>query len=364
MDAVAHFSQSYAEARAKFIAAARMRHLVVETHALPGYHGTDGEPLAMDLALLGAPDAKGLLMVTSGMHGVEGYCGSGVEIGLMHDPLFQRAVHDTGVAVLFVHAVNPYGFSHGRRVNEDNADLNRNFRDFGATAPVNAAYADIHPHLLPATWPPSPENEARIAAWIAAQGERAYQAAVTGGQYAFPDGLFYGGAKPAWSNATLRAVLRRHGSTRDRLGWIDVHTGLGPRGHGEKIWNGRNVAAEIARAGRWWGADVTSVYDGSSSSAPLVGICGNAAHEECHGVEYAGIALEFGTHPLPVVFDALRADHWLHNHPEAPDAQRAVIRHQMRDAFYIDDADWKERVYAQAFDAAQKVLSHLAPHLA
>jgi hypothetical protein len=67
---------------------------------------------------------------------------------------------------------------------------------------------------------------------------------------------------------------------------------------------------------------------------------------------------------LLVVFDALRADHWLHQHPEAPEAQRAAIRRQMRDAFYVEDADWKERVYAQAFDAAQKALSHLAPHYA
>src|SRR5512143_2900367 len=130
MDAVPHFSRSYAEARAKFIAAARVRHLTVETHALPGWHGVDGEALAMDVALLGAVDAKGLLILTSATHGVEGYCGSGAQIGLLQDERFVRGACDAGVAVLFVHAVNPYGFSHGRRVNEDNADLNRNFRDW------------------------------------------------------------------------------------------------------------------------------------------------------------------------------------------------------------------------------------------
>jgi hypothetical protein len=364
MDAVAHFSQSYAEARVKFLAAARVRHLVVETHALPAHHGIEAEALAMDVALLGAPEAKGLLVLTSGMHGIEGYCGSGAQIALLQDAGFLRAVHDARVAVLFIHAVNPYGFSHGRRVNEDNADLNRNFRDFGQRAPVNAAYAEVHPWLLPASWPPPAEIEAKIAGWIAAHGERAYQAAVSGGQYAFPDGLFYGGAKPAWSNLTLRAVLRRHASTRERLGWIDFHTGLGPRGHGEKIWNGRNLAAEIARARNWWGADVTSIYDGTSSSAPLVGTCGNAAHEECPGVAYAGIALVYGTLPLPDVFQALRADHWLHNRPEAPAAQRMAIRQQMREAFYIGADDWKVQVYSQARDAAIKAVGHLAPHYA
>jgi hypothetical protein len=29
--------------------------------------------------------------------------------------------------IVFVHALNPFGFKHHRRVNEDNVDLNRNF---------------------------------------------------------------------------------------------------------------------------------------------------------------------------------------------------------------------------------------------
>ncbi len=148
-----------------------------------------------------------------------------------------------GIAVLMLHALNPYGFSHLRRVNEDNVDLNRNFVDFAAPLPVNPAYAEIHSLLLPATWPPSTESEARLGAWVAQHGRQAYQAAVSSGQYAFPDGMFYGGSKPTWSNLTLRSVLREHAARRGRLGWIDFHTGLGPRGHGEKIYAGLENAA-------------------------------------------------------------------------------------------------------------------------
>jgi len=360
MDAVAHFSQSYAEARAKFIAATRVRHLTVESHVLAGYVGIDGEALAMDAALLGAVDAKALLLLTSATHGIEGYCGSGVQVGLLQDEQFVRTARDAAVAVLFVHAVNPYGFSHGRRVNEDNADLNRNFRDFHVSAPPNDAYAAVHPLLIPATWPPPPENEAQIASFVATHGERAYQAAVSGGQYEFPDGMFYGGAAASWSNLALRAVLRRHGAGRARLAWIDFHTGLGPRGHGEKIYAGRDLAADLSRTRAWWGADVTAYQDGSSTSAPLTGVMYGAAYDECPGAEYAGIALEYGTLPLPAVFQALRGDHWLHNHPEASSALRATIRRQMREAFYVDAPDWKEQVYAQAHDAVLKALAHLA----
>ena len=70
--------------------------------------------------------------------------------------------------------------------------------------------------------------------------------------------------------------------------------------------------------------------------------------------------LEYGTVPLPEVLQALRADHWLQNHPDAPAAQRVAIRMQMREAFYVDTDEWKEQVYAQARAAALMALAPLA----
>jgi hypothetical protein len=264
------------------------------------------------------------------------------------------------VAVLMLHALNPYGFSYLRRTNEDNIDLNRNFVDFHAPLPDDPRYAELHPHLLPATWPPSKENEAHLQAWIAKHGEKAYQAAVSTGQYKFADGLFYGGARPSWSNAALRAVLRAEVASRPRLGWIDFHTGLGPRGHGEKIFAGRDNPTQVARAKAWWGSEVTSYYDGSSTSAEVSGVICGAAYDECPRTEVTAIALEYGTYPLEQTLGAFRAEHWLHNHPEAPTAQRDEIKRQMRDTFYIDSDDWKAMVYTQARSACLMAITRLA----
>jgi hypothetical protein len=360
MEPVEHFSPDYAEARGKFVAAAKARSLATETHALPERRGAGGETLTTDVALLGRAKAEALLVLTSATHGVEGHCGSGVQIGLLHDDGFVAAVEAARIAVLLVHAVNPHGFSHGRRVNEDNIDLNRNFRDFSRPPPPNPAYADLHPLLLPATWPPSPENEAAIGAYIARNGEHAFQAAVTSGQHAFPDGLFFGGTHAAWSNRMLRSVLRKHAAGRRRVGWIDFHTALGPRGHGEKIYAGHDRAADLERARRWWGADVTSFYEGSSTSARVSGMVTGAGYDECPGAQFTAIALEYGTLPLRQVLQALRADHWLHNHPEAAAELRAAIRRQVREAFYVDADDWKEQVYAQARVAALAAVARLA----
>jgi hypothetical protein len=360
MNPVAQFARTYVEARHKFQLAARAHHLPIETHPLPGFHGSEGEALAMDVVLRGASDAPGLLVVTSATHGIEGYCGSGCQVGLLLDPAFHAAVKEARAAVMMIHAANPHGFSHGRRVNEDNVDLNRNFRDFTRPLPVNAAYAEVHPLLLPATWPPPAENEAQIGAYIAAHGARAFQAAVTGGQYAFADGMFYGGQAATWTNRTIRAVLRAHASRRRRLAWIDIHTGLGPRGHGEMIHGGRDLEADLARARRVWGAGVTSFYDGTSASAPVGGILCSAAQDECPGAEMAAMGLEFGTVPLAEVLLALRTDHWVHNHPDAPAEVRESARRQMRAAFHDEADDWKLMVYTQTQKHALKAVAHLA----
>ncbi len=359
MDAAAHFSQSYREARARFLAAAEAAGLDVESHAHP-LLGRDGEALALDVVLEGARDARALLVLSSGCHGVEGFCGSGVQHALLRDEAWHRLLRDSGVAVLYLHALNPWGFSWWRRTTQENVDLNRNFHDFSRPLPANPGYDEIAALLVPPHWPPAPETAAALERHIAAQGLRAYQQAVTGGQHDHPEGLFYGGRNPTWSNVTLRHVLQEHARRCARLGWIDFHTGLGPNGVGERIFACRDDAAALARAQAWWGQGITSIYDGSSASAMLTGLMWMSAYEECPQAEYTGIALEYGTVPVTEVLDALRADQWLENHPEAGAAQREAIKRRVRDAFYTDTEAWKQAVLGQGLEAARQAVAGLA----
>jgi len=243
----AAFSASYAEARVKFLEAAASLGLRIHSHVHP-LKGRDGEALAMDAVRDGPADADMLLIVSSACHGVEGYCGSGVQVAALHDAEWREKARAQGVAVLYIHALNPYGFSHIRRVTQENVDLNRNFHDFSQALPVNTAYREVQPLLLPEQWPPTAENQAATGDFIATRGMPAFQAAVSGGQHEFPDGMFFGGTAPTWSNQTVRTVLRQHAPGVKRLAWIDLHTGLGPSGHGERIFAGRDDAATLARA--------------------------------------------------------------------------------------------------------------------
>lgn len=360
----ANFSQTYAEARGKFLAAAQAAGLAVQSHPHP-LPGREGETLALDVVRDGPDDAQAVLLVSSACHGVEGYCGSGLQVTLLADGALRSAARAAGVAIVYLHALNPHGFSWWRRTTHENVDLNRNFHDFSRPLPENPAYDGIARLLVPDHWPPSAAVQQAQADWVAAHGARAWQTAVSAGQHRHADGLFYGGTAPTWSNQAVRRVLQQQASRCARLGWIDIHTGLGPSGHGERIFACADDAVALRRARAWWGgADgslVTSIYDGSSSSALLSGLMWTTVPVDCPQAEYTGIALEYGTEPLDAVLDAMRHDQWAENHGAGlTPGERQAIRQRVRDAFYTDTEAWKQQVLAQGIEAAHQGVAGLA----
>ncbi|WKK17306.1 M14 family metallopeptidase [Achromobacter insolitus] len=354
-----YFSSSYAQARDRFLSAAAPLAAHVQSYAIEPL-GSEGEPLATDLALIGDANAERLLIMTSATHGVEGFCGSGCQLALLDDaPMLERA-RRAGVALLLVHAVNPYGFSWVARTDEGNVDLNRNAQPFGSQAlPANPGYGLVHGLLLPQEWPPTDQNRQDLARHIEQHGLPAVTQAVSQGQYTHADGLFYGGDRPAASLVNLRDILQTHASRYARIGWIDVHTGLGPRGHGEKIYAGRRDEAEVARARRWWGADIAVPYQGSSASVDITGHLAGLIYQACPDSEPTLMALEFGTQPWADVVLALRGRNWLRAHPEAGDALRREILQATLDAFYCGQEDWQGMVLGQSRVAVLQALCGL-----
>jgi hypothetical protein len=350
-----HFCDSYAQARERFVGAARARGARLQ-HLVHPLRGIDGEELAADVAVLGAEDADDVLLLHSGTHGVEGYCGSGIQHALLTEPGPLSQAVEEGMRVVLLHAINPWGFSWSRRVTEDNVDLNRNFRDFSEPAAPDPDYDEVHPLLLPTEWPWTAANQAAIGALVAARGPAHWQYAITHGQRSRPEGLFFAGNAPTWSNRTMREVLRTHVGRAGRLFWIDVHTGLGPSGVGEMIYAGRNVEADLTRTRHCWGEAVTSTFEGSSSSAEVGGPIGNAAYDECPGTAFAGIGLEFGTWPLERMFDALRFEQWVQLYAGDDPRMLAAARRTMREMFFVDTDDWKDAVVTQGIAAFERVV--------
>jgi hypothetical protein len=350
------FSHRYAQARERFLVEAQMAGAEQQsiTHPLPG---RDGEVLALDVARLGPADATRRLIVSSGCHGVEGPAGGAVQLALLAEaaPL-REALEGRRVRLLLLHALNPWGWSHDRRQDHENIDLNRNFIDFEAVVPHNPGYDDLAALLVPGRWPPPASGEAQFFARIAERGERAVQQVVSAGQYDHPGGLFYGGRAPSWGRLALQALLEAELRGVEECRWVDLHTGLGPRGSGERIHAGPETPEALARARAVWGPSITSTADGSSVSALLHGELQPWFASRHPGLRFAGLTLEFGTVPLLAVVQALRGEAWLRHHGDAPTPLREAIDSALRDAFAPADGQWRDDVLRQGLDVLQQAL--------
>lgn len=332
-------STSYVDARAAFLdaAAAANARLTSIPHPLPGL---DGEELFVDVAEVGPTSSSNVVIVVSGTHGVEGYLGSALQ---RHHLETVDADRTTGPTLVFVHALNPYGFSWVRRVNEDNVDLNRNFGDWSQPPPENPRYADFAETLVPPSW--SEEDQARTLGELMTAleeiGLEEVQQIVSGGQFDHPTGIFYGGTGPTWSNRWLSGFLAERLQGVERAAIIDLHTGLGPWSHGELISSDAPASAAYQRQTDWWN-EVTSMLDGSSVSATLTGDWLGSVSALVPETELTGVAIEYGTVDPISVLQSLRADAVLHasGDPTSPDAKH--IRDHVRGAFLDDDPAWLE----------------------
>jgi hypothetical protein len=334
---------SFGEGADRFRVAAEKSGAVLERHD-HALFGPDGEPLAIDVARLGPADARATLLVISGTHGVEGFAGSACQAAWLETGGPERAVI-AGTAVVVVHALNPYGFAWIRRVNEDNVDLNRNGVDFGAPLPENPGYEELADALVPERWDQETQDVTteRILDYANRHGFPALQAAISGGQYRHPTGLFYGGRAPSWSHGVLRGVVERHLCRSPRVAVVDLHTGLGPFGVGELL-GPRPGTPGWERARTWYG-ELTTPGEADSVSAAVSGdvldVIGRWLPSE---TEYTEVAIEWGTIDVVEVLQALRADAWLHAHGDPTGRDAPAIKGTLKAAFAPDDDDWARLV--------------------
>ena len=345
-----YFPDTYSQARSKFLMTARAKRFALTHYVHPKLRGPKGEELAIDVAHTGKDDARYVLLIISGTHGVEGLCGSGLQVGYLQDELYGALPPKT--ATLLIHALNPFGFAYLRRVNEENVDLNRNFLDFSVAPPSSPAYESVHDYLVPQDWDTEQRRaaDAELQKYMNSDRARSFQADVSRGQYTRPNGLFYGGLRPTWSNQVLHQLLSDNiWRTVERIIVLDLHTGLGPCGYGEPIYSGP-IGAGLERARKWFGPEVTCTKDSTSTSADVAGSIAEAFQRGNFNDRVTFLSLEYGTLSMLEVLTALRADNWLHAVPNRTTPLRNSIKQQIRDAFYIDAPWWKAAVYGRFAD--------------
>ena len=331
-----YFSPDYASARERFRAAARAAGARLEALALDA-RGPREEALTIDIARLGARGAQRVLLHTSGLHGVEAYAGSAIQLAALAAP----PAPPPGGALILVHVLNPYGMAWLRRVNESNVDLNRNFIVSGerrqGAAPL---YARLDPLLNPASPPGADGFLLRLAGFAARHGPRAVKQAIAEGQYEFSRGLFYGGAALEPGPRLYLDWLQRNVPPADYLLALDAHTGLGPWGKDTLIREPGPGATPPERLARELGQPLIDASAGQSAYR-IRGGMGGALPEALPGTRIDFVLQEIGTRPVLTVLRALREENRCHyygakgfDHP----ARRALL-----EALSPSSPGWRRR---------------------
>lgn len=211
-------------------------------YRLPIIEGDDA--ICSDLAVIPGHPHKFLLHI-SGTHGPEGFSGSASQsaaLQYLNSKAFIRT--ENTPTILFVHALNAYGFANNRRVNEDNVDLNRNFlsdeefKFVHERDPNFAGYVDIDSALNPTSKPFQSLFLNEIYGYLQLvvayfkHGMLKMKRGLVSGNYHKQTGLGFGGFKLSKSAINLRSVVQHFqiNDLAEKVVLIDVHTGLGPSG--------------------------------------------------------------------------------------------------------------------------------------
>jgi hypothetical protein len=193
----------------------------------------DSSDLTIDVISADATREKQkLLILTTGLHGIEGYVGAAVLQLFIEEYLSRLDPETTGL--LLVHPINPYGMKHRTRINKNSVDLNRNFEDdLDSLKPLNPHYESLAVLLNPARPLKSPLYEKLAFAWnvlkALPRGASLIRETALMGQYRVHNGMYFGGFEAQEETKFVQQVVFDAIKDYAEIVLIDIHTGYGPR---------------------------------------------------------------------------------------------------------------------------------------
>ncbi len=312
------------------------------------------EGLTVDVLYI--PQSKGrkrLLVLSSGVHGVEGFVGSAIQRMFIDDFITADLLHSMGV--LIIHGMNPYGFKHYRRVTENNIDLNRNCdTDEALYATKNEGYPKVYPLINPKG---SVDTSAfgnrffhiKAISNILKTSMQTLRQAILQGQYEYPQGVYFGGKQPEAQvklvSKELGPILRQYSIVLN----IDLHTGYGERGVLHLFPNpieDKNIKAKVENVFKGfsidWG-DTGSFYTTTGDFSTFLGklIPGNT---------YLPMTFEYGTMNSNTTLGAIKSLHVTilenqgHHFGYASKADEVRVKSNFLEMYYPTSPSWRMKV--------------------
>lgn len=267
------------------------------------------DDLSIDWFSAGAREEKKRLLVLScGLHGIEGYVGAAVLEIFVGEYLPRLDPRTTGL--LLVHAINPWGMKHWKRPNPANVDLNRNFvggeggqgKSFSALAAFNPDYPRLAPYLSPER----PLGGLASEKWrslgqtlgaVMRFGTRRVREAALMGQYQQPTGIYFGGQELQEETRTLMGLYRSHFTGYAQITHLDMHTGYGPSSQMTLVASPREKrsATEITRRYALPRVAAANADEFYTIHGDMLDWEYDLVHHEFPQARFFGAACEFGT---------------------------------------------------------------------
>lgn len=315
-------------------------------------------------------DKENLIVLTTGVHGMEGYIGS-VMLDVFFEEIYPTIDTDT-TGILIVANVNPYGMKYMRRYNENNVDLNRNFildwENFDLAS--NKDYPEVKEFLQPegkignALWHEAGFYLSLVKQVIVNGADKVSDALLTG-QYEYPNGVYYGGKGDEKSTTYLKGVFNDClDGEYNNIVHIDIHSGYGPR-YNMVVFNSVYDKMTEAETKKAFGYDYIIAYDSESfyaTTGDTTDYFYRLAESKNSDKNLFSTCFEFGTIGDSFVDSILslkytvdeNRQHW---YPSDNKVASEVVRENYNELFYPTETQWREKTVADFKIATEGVLN-------
>ena len=246
--------------------------------------------------------ARRLLMLTSGTHGVEGFCGSGCQVALPA----RRRLHARGrthaacASCSCTRSIRMASRMCGGRTRTTSTSIATSAISAGRCRP-NTAYAEVHDFMVPAHVAAARRRtRARLRAYVQRAAQRALQAAVSGGQCEFPTASSTAACGRRGATACCATCCATHAAhARSASAGSTSTPGSARAGTARRSTPAATSLPIIARSQAAGGATTSR----RSTTArrrrrSLTGVNYAPPTTSARAPNIAGIALEYGTVPL------------------------------------------------------------------
>jgi hypothetical protein len=353
------FPKSYEESRERFTALSALTSGELTRLPIPSNRHQD---LSIEALYLRGDNPRHLLVLASGVHGSEAPAGSaGLELYLKE---YAKTYQERGLSVVLLHSINPYGHKFGRRVSENNIDLNRNFplsSDLYQTP--NPSYGKLHSVLNPQRRLNSyllTTTRATLgllrALTLRGIGVDEIRQASVGGQYTHPQGIYFGGFGPEIHVSLLHDYLAPILSEYEKILVLDIHTGLGEKGQLYLISAASQTPQEEKIMRQVFPTPGPTTYELTASSDPgfypTTGDFTDYFHGLASHAQVVSLTFEFGTLGLSLpaqlqTLNRLIAENQLHHFGARSNSIDRRVRSKFEELFNPSDKSWRNEVVSR-----------------